>query len=59
LKRYTVYDNASGGFTVWYQFYDYSAKDYIMKDYHFHSKDDMLRFTRKLEREGYRFVGKI
>lgn len=59
MRRYSVYDNASGGYTVWYQYYDYSAKEHIMKDYNFNNREEMLRFTKKLERDGYKFVGKI
>lgn len=59
LKKYTVYDNASGGYTVWYQFYDYSVKDYVMKDYNAYDKSQMLKFTKQLELNGYKFVGKL
>jgi hypothetical protein len=59
LKKYTVYDNASGGFTVWYQFYDYSVKDYVMKDFNAYDKTQMLKFTKQLELNGYKFVGKL
>ena len=59
LKKYTVYDNASGGYTVWYQFYDYSVKDYVMKDYNAYDKTQMLKFTKQLELNGYKFVGKL
>ncbi len=59
LKKYTVYDNASGGYTVWYQFYDYSVKDYVMKDYNAYDRTRMLKFTKQLELNGYKFVGKL
>jgi hypothetical protein len=59
LKKYTVYDNASGGYTVWYQFYDYSVKDYVMKDYNAYDRTQMLKFTKQLELNGYKFVGKL
>lgn len=59
LKKYTVYDNASGGYTVWYQFYDYSVKDYVMKDFNAYDKTQMLKFTKQLELNGYKFVGKL
>jgi hypothetical protein len=59
LKKYTVYDNASGGYTVWYQFYDYSVKDYVMKDFNAYDKTQMLKFTKQLKLNGYKFVGKL
>ena len=57
MKTYTVYDNMDGGFSIWYKYYD--GTNYIKKSYYAYNKKSMLEFTKKLESNGYKFVGKI
>jgi hypothetical protein len=59
MKTYTIYDNANGGFTIWYQYFDRYENRYVKKAIHFEFKNQMLNYKKKLEDEGYRFVGKI
>ena len=59
MKTYTVYDNADGGYSVWYQYYDYSINQYIKKSFYAYNKKKMLEFTKSLETNGYVFVGKL
>lgn len=59
MKTYTVYDNADGGYSVWYQYYDYSIKQYLKKSFYAYNKKKMLEFTNNLENNGYVFVGKL
>ncbi len=59
MKTYTVYDNADGGYSVWYQYYDYSIQQYVKKNFYAYNKKRMLEFTKSLENNGYVFVGKL
>ena len=59
MKTYTIYDNVDGGYTIWYKFFDYSAQDFIKKSFQAKTKSIMIDFTKKLEKSGYKFVGKI
>jgi hypothetical protein len=59
LKSYTVYDNTDGAYTIWYQYFDYSIKQYLKKSYYAYNKQKMLSFTKDLEKNGYIFVGKL
>ena len=59
MKSYTVYDNADGGYSVWYQYLDYSINQYIKKSYYAYNKQSMIKFTKDLENNGYVFVGKL
>jgi len=59
LKRYTVYDNTDGGYSIWYEYYDLSKRQYVKKTYYAYNKQAMLNFTKKLQSNGYSFVGKI
>ncbi len=59
MKTYTVYDNADGGYSVWYQYYDYSIQQYVKKSFYAYNKKKMLEFTKSLETNGYVFVGKL
>ena len=59
MKSYTIYDNVDGGYTIWYKYYDYSCQEFIKKSFQAKTKSLMLDFTKKLENNGYKFVGKI
>lgn len=59
MKTYTVYDNTDGGYSIWYQYFDYSIKQYIKKSYFAYNKKKMLSFVSELENNGYVFVGKL
>ena len=59
MKTYTVYDNADGGYSVWYQYYDYSINQYVKKSFYAYNKKKMLEFTKSLDNNGYVFVGKL
>jgi hypothetical protein len=59
VKTYTIYDNANGGFTIWYQYYDSYENKYVKKSIHFEFKNQMMSYKTKLEENGYRFVGKL
>lgn len=59
MKTYTVYDNADGGYSVWYQYYDYYIQQYVKKSFYAYNKKKMLEFTKSLETNGYVFVGKL
>ena len=58
-KTYSVYDNMDGGFSIWYTYYDPNLKKVEKKSYYAYSKKIMLSFTRQLESNGYKFVGKL
>lgn len=58
-KLYTIYDNANGGFTIWYQYYDKYENKYMKKAIHFEFKQSMLKYKQGLENNGYKFVGKL
>jgi hypothetical protein len=59
VKTYTVYDNMDGGYSIWYQYYDYNQKQYIKNYYYAYSKKVMMSYTKDLENKGYKFVGKL
>lgn len=59
MKSYSVYDNTDGGYSIWYQYYDYSINQYIKKSYFAYNKKKMLEFTKELQNNGYVFVGKL
>jgi hypothetical protein len=59
LNTYTIYDNLDDGFTVVYQYYNFSSQKFIKKKIVCKSKSFMLEFTKKLILDGYKFVGKI
>ena len=59
MKTYTIYDNADGGFSIWYKYYDYNTSSYVKKSFYAYNKKKMLDFTKDLESKGYKFVGKI
>jgi hypothetical protein len=59
MKTYTIYDNLEGGFTIWWKYYDKYNNKYVKKSYNAINKDGMMVFRRELERNGYKFVGKI
>lgn len=59
MKTYTVYDNTDGGYSIWYQYYDYGINQYVKSKYYAYNKAKMLSFTKSLEDNGYKFVGKI
>lgn len=54
MKVYTVYDNADGGYSIWYK-----SNNFDKKSYYAYNKKIMLSFCKKLENDGYKFVGKI
>lgn len=59
MKTYTIYDNADGGYTIWYQFFDNSNKNFVRKFFQANTKALMLDFAKKLQKNGYKFVGKM
>jgi hypothetical protein len=48
-----------GGYSIWYQYYDYNEKKYVKNYYYAYSKKVMLSYTLGLETKGYKFVGKL
>ena len=59
MKTYTIYDNTDGGYTIWYKWYDYKQNSFVKKSYYAYNKQVMIKFTKSLEENGYKFVGKI
>jgi len=59
MKTYTIYDNADGGFTIWWTSYDKYNNKYVKKKMVLYTKESMLMWKRKFESGGYKFVGKI
>jgi hypothetical protein len=59
VKTYTVYDNVDGGFTIWWQYFDKYHAKWIKKKMLVNSKETMMMWKKRLERDGYVFVGKI
>mgnify|MGYP001225185860 CR=1 FL=1 len=46
LNTYTIYDNLDDGFTVVYQYYNFSSQKFIKKKIVCKSKSFMLEFTK-------------
>ena len=59
MKKYTVYDDVDGGFTIWWTSYDKYNSEWIKKNMVVNTKESMLMWKRKFESGGYKFVGKI
>lgn len=59
MKAYTVYDNIHGGFTIWWQYFDKYNNKWAKKSMVVNSKEMMIMWKRRLENDGYKFVGKI
>jgi len=59
MKNYTIYDNADGGFTIWWTHYDRYNNQYVKKKMLVNTKDSMLMWKKRLEADGYKFVGKL
>lgn len=59
MKTYTIYDNADGGYSIWYKYYDNNTSSYVTKNFYAYNKKKMLEFSKDLESKGYKFVGKI
>jgi hypothetical protein len=59
MKQYSVYDNADGGFTIVWNHFDRYNNSWIKKKMFVNSKETMLMWKRRLESDGYKFVGKL
>lgn len=59
MKTYTIYDNADGGYTIWWTQYDRYNNKWVKKNMLVNNKPTMLMWKRRLETDGYKFVGKI
>jgi hypothetical protein len=59
MKVYTVYDNTDGGYSIWYEYFDVASRKYVKKSYYAYNKKAMTEFSKKLEANNYKFVGKI
>ena len=59
MKAYTVYDNIDGGFTIVWNQYDKFNNRWIKKNMSVNSKETMFMWKRRLEADGYKFVGKL
>jgi len=58
-KLYTIYDNADGGYTIWYQYWDRYTNKCVKKYLTFDYKESMIKYRTSLEKNGYKFVGKL
>lgn len=59
MKAYTVYDNTDGGFTIWWQYFDRYNNRWLKKKMLVNTKESMLMWKKRLEGDGYKFVGKL
>jgi hypothetical protein len=59
MKNYTIYDNADGGYTIWWTHYDKYNGRWLKKKMQVNTKESMVMWKRRLEADGYKFVGKL
>lgn len=59
MKNYTIYDNADGGYTIWWTQFDRYENRYVKKKMVVNTKESMMMWKRRLENDGYKFVGKL
>jgi hypothetical protein len=59
MRYYTIYDNASGGFTLKWTFYDKFENKNVINTTTVDTKQEMINWKRKIESKGYKFVGKL
>ena len=59
MKEYSVYDNADGGYTITYRFFDLTLRRMMYKTYQAYNTEQMIRFTKDLQKKNFKFVGKL
>jgi hypothetical protein len=59
MKQYTIYDNADGGYTIWWTNFDKYNNRWLKKKFQVNTKESMIIWKRRLEGDGYKFVGKL
>lgn len=58
-RQYTVYDNVDGGYTIRYKYVNALNRRDVYSTYQANNRESMMRFTKDLERKGFKFVGKL
>lgn len=59
MKQFTIYDNADDGYTIWWTYYDKYNNRWMKKKMFVNTKETMIMWKKRLEAEGYKFVGKL